>query len=407
MKIKKLFIIILFAWITLVSLSFYWNYSVAKEEQERISLESARTFYEYIVITRLWNARHAGIYVPITESTQPNPFLDPTLREIEVNDNLTLTRINPAFMTRQLSEIANERDGVQFHMTSLNPINPLNTPTAFEREVLQSFENGLKEKGVFITKGDQEQYFYMAPLITTKACLVCHAQQGYKEGDVRGGISVTFPYVMQLPLVSLILGHILIGLTGLLAIFFATKQLNRAYQTIQKQAVIDELTGIGNRRSFSETIVSEFKRHGRDQQPLSIIMCDIDKFKAYNDNYGHVEGDRCLRQIAMCIQSSLKRQSDFCARYGGEEFVILLPSTDADGAKQFAERLRLNIQDMQIPHHGSLPAKVVTISLGVTTTTEETIHNSYEKFINKADEALYNAKKHGRNQVQVYQEITK
>ena len=406
MKIKKLFFVIMFAWITLVSLSFYWNYTVAKEEQERISLESARTFYEYIVITRLWNARHAGIYVPITETTQPNPYLNTLLREITIDENLTLTKVNPAFMTRQLSEIASERDGVQFHMTSIDPINPRNTPTAFEAEVLQSFERGLKEKGVFITEDDQQQYFYMAPIITTKACLVCHAQQGYKEGDIRGGISITLPYVMQMPLISMTLGHILIGFTGLLAIFFATRQLSRAYQTIQKQAVIDELTGIGNRRSFSETIVSEFKRHGRDQQPLSIIMCDIDLFKAYNDNYGHVEGDRCLRQIAKCIQNSLKRQSDFCARYGGEEFVILLPSTDADGAKQFAERLRFNVQNMHIPHEYSPPAREVTISLGVTTSTEETIHNSYEKFINKADEALYNAKKHGRNQVQIYQEAT-
>ncbi|GKT11771.1 MAG: hypothetical protein ISEC1_P0741 [Thiomicrorhabdus sp.] len=405
MKVKRLFMLASVAWITLVSLSYYWNYTVAKKEQEKIALESARTFYEYITITQLWNARHAGIYAAVTETTQPNPYLKTPMRDIKINDQLTLTKIDPAFMTRQLAEITEERGGIRFKITSLNPVNPKNTPSDFEKELLESFEHGVTEKGIFITENKQEKYLYMAPLITTKACLRCHSLQGYSKGDIRGGVSITLPHIMNIPTLSLLIGHILIGLTGLMAIFYSTRQLNRAYKTIHRQAIIDDLTGIANRRSFSEKVITEFRRHNRDKQPLSIIMCDIDKFKAFNDSYGHIAGDHCLRKVAQCIQSTLKRPSDFCARYGGEEFIILLPNTGSDGAKEFAERLRFNIQNLNIPNENSLPTQLITISLGVVTSTNTCKDRAYERFINKADEALYYAKKQGRNQAQLYSEI--
>ncbi|MBW2195131.1 MAG: diguanylate cyclase [Deltaproteobacteria bacterium] len=401
MKIKKTILLIISAWVILIVISFLWNYTNVGKEQERIALHSARSFFDHIVITRLWNARHGGLYAPVTEKMLPNPYLDVPMRDIQINDKLKLTKVNPAYMTRQISEIAMEQKGVQFHITSLKPIRPQNKPTAREEKFLKEFEKGIKEKGMFIKKGVKYSYFYMAPLITKKACLRCHAKQGYNDGDVRGGISVTLPFIMKIPFLSLLLGHIVIGLVGLLGIIIAGGRLNKAYETTKKQALFDALTGIPNRRHFSESILREFRLSQRSGQPLSMIICDIDNFKAYNDTYGHSKGDLCLTKVAQTIKTSLKRPSDFCARYGGEEFVILLPNTPLDGAKHIAEKIRSNIEKMGIPHKNSLPTQVVTLSLGVTT-SEGTILVSHEELIKRADMVLFKAKEQGRNQVQSF-----
>jgi diguanylate cyclase (GGDEF)-like protein len=304
-------------------------------------------------------------------------------------------------MTRQISEIALEQEGVQFHITSLNPIRPQNKPTEREKIILSEFETGQKERGMFIKKGKKTSYFYMAPLTTQKACLKCHAKQGYREGDIRGGISITLPFVMKIPMLPLVLGHMAILVVGLVGITLAAGKLNRAYETIKSQAVLDALTGVPNRRSFSESIISEYRRSQRYQQPLSIIMCDVDHFKSYNDTYGHSSGDECLKKVAQAIQTSLKRPGDFCARYGGEEFVILLPNTPHDGGMHIAEIIRSNIEKLAIPHRHSSPARIVALSLGVAT-SEGDKDTSHEELIKQADMALYEAKKQGRNQVRSF-----
>jgi len=402
MEIKKTIILIIFAWVILIAISFLWNYTSAIKEQEGIAFQSARSFFKHLVITRLWNARHGGLYATVTEKMQPNPYLDVPMRDIKVNDKLKLTKVNPAFMTRQISEIALEQEGVKFHITSLKPIRPKNKPTAREEIFLKEFEKGIKEKAMFIEEGVKTSYFYMAPLITKKSCLKCHAKQGYNEGDVRGGISVTLPFVMKIPFLSLLVGHVVIGFVGLLGIVITGGKLNKAYKTIKKQAEFDALTGIPNRRSFTESILKEYKRSQRDQQPLSILMCDVDNFKAYNDTYGHSSGDLCLKKVARMIKTSLERPGDFCARYGGEEFVVLLPNTAFDGAMHIAEIIRSNIEKMEIPHKNSLHAQIVTLSLGVAT-LETTATISHEELIKHADVALYKAKEQGRNQVQSFE----
>ncbi|CAG36708.1 hypothetical protein DP1979 [Desulfotalea psychrophila LSv54] len=118
------------------------------------------------------------------------------MREIVVNDDLTLTKVNPAFMTRQISDITRVHEGVQFHLTSLKPLRPGNRATAREREFLKEFASGTREKELYSDREVKDSFFYMAPLITEKACLQCHARQGYREGDIRGGVSITTPYAM-------------------------------------------------------------------------------------------------------------------------------------------------------------------------------------------------------------------
>jgi len=402
MKFRKSILPVSVAWIILITMSFLWNYSNATKERETIALETARSFFNLIVITRDWNSRHGGVYVPITEKTPPNPYLEDPKRDVQVDDALGLTKVNPAFMTRQISEIAEEREGIIFHITSLKPIRPENKPTLREVTFLREFESGTKERGLFIQEDSRTLFFFMAPLQTEKACLNCHSKQGYKEGDIRGGISVTIPFTTGIPLFSLLLGHVGIGLVGLIGILLAGRKLGKAYETIERQAAIDALTEIPNRQSFSDTMEREFKRSQREQAPLSIIMCDIDHFKEYNDSYGHSNGDLCLKKVAQAIRNSLKRAGDFCARYGGEEFVVILPNTSPDGAMRVAERMRLNVEEMGIAHKKSLPARIVTMSLGVATSQDTATLVSLEDLIKCADVALYRAKEQGRNQVQIF-----
>ena len=402
MKFKKSIVPVSVAWMILITMSFMWNYTNAEEERETIAFQTARSFFDLIVITRDWNSRHGGVYVPVTDKTLPNPYLDDPKRDIRVDEALRLTKVNPAFMTRQISEIAEEMSGIIFHITSLNPIRPENKPTNREVSFLTDFERGTKERGLFVKEDSRMLFFFMAPLKTERACLQCHAKQGYKEGDIRGGISITLPFTMGTPLASLVLGHMGIGLIGLAGIFVGGSRLSKAYETIERQAVMDALTEIPNRQSFSDTMEREFRRSQRDRVPLSIIMCDIDHFKQYNDSYGHTQGDLCLKRIAQTIRNSLKRPGDFCARYGGEEFIVILPGTDPVGAMRVAERIRSRVEEMEIAHKKSLPARIVTLSLGVATSQDTATLVSLEELIQSADKALYKAKDQGRNQVQFF-----
>ncbi len=397
-------LLLAFSWVIIISLSFLGNYNSSKKERARIAHLTSRGIFAHIVNTRIWNTRHGSLYVPVTPLMQPNRYLKVPMRDIKINDSLTLTQVNPSFMTRQISEVAKEQSGIQFHMTSLNPIRPENKPTFREEESLKEFNNGTLEKGYFIENGNKDDFFYMAPLKAMKECLKCHNKQGYKEGDIVGGISLKLPMAEQLPLYSLILGHVAIGALGLLGIIIAVRQLNYAYDKIRNQAVTDALTGIPNRRHFSEAMLTEFGRSKRELQPLSLIMCDIDNFKSYNDTYGHSKGDYCLHKVAQTINETLGRASDFCARYGGEEFVVILPNTQRDGAISLAERIRSNVEKNDIEHEKSLPTQIVTLSLGVAT-LEKTANISYKELIKNADIALYKAKEEGRNRVCSFDDI--
>ena len=162
-------------------------------EEARIA---ARVAFEKDVLFRAWAASHGGIYVPVTEKTPPNPYLkDMPDRDIVTTKGKKLTLINPAYMTRQVYELADEKGGSHLlgHLTSLKPIRPQNAPTPWERVALESFEKGGGEYSEVVYHGDIQYMMLMRPLFVEKQCLRCHARQGYKEGDIRGGISVGVP----------------------------------------------------------------------------------------------------------------------------------------------------------------------------------------------------------------------
>lgn len=171
-------------------------------------------------------------------------------------------------------------------------------------------------------------------------------------------------------------------------------------QKLQRLISQDSLTGINNRRRFDEYLAFEWLRMTREQKPLSLILCDIDYFKPYNDTYGHPAGDSCLKQVAIAISRALKRPADLVARYGGEEFAVIMPNTNDVGAVQIAQKLRQEVYQLMIPHAASGVSEYVTLSLGVASTIPNQ-KLSAEKLIAAADDALYEAKKQGRNRVGV------
>ncbi len=174
--------------------SWYFSIRSTARDYSELALFTARSVFQQVVITRRWNALHGGVYVPVTQTTQSNPYLEDPLRDVVTTDGLKLTKLNPAYMTRLISDVMNEERGMQLHMTSLKPMRPGNAPDDWEREALESFGGGQKEQAAVIGTGAAAVYRYIAPLKTEESCLHCHAGQGYKLNDVRGGISVTFPY---------------------------------------------------------------------------------------------------------------------------------------------------------------------------------------------------------------------
>ena len=177
---------------------------------------------------------------------------------------------------------------------------------------------------------------------------------------------------------------------------FAEEALHKANEELKRLASVDGLTQIANRRRFDEIMEKEWERMIREKGALSLIMCDIDFFKLFNDNYGHQEGDRCLQAVAKAIDSALMRPADLAARYGGEEFVVILPNTNEQGAMHLAERIRKGILSLKIPHAHSKTSPYLSLSLGISSIIPEKGVLS-ETLIKAADMALYEAKEKGRN----------
>ena len=182
-----------------------------------------------------------------------------------------------------------------------------------------------------------------------------------------------------------------------LAVAVSNAQLTSANSALEGLATIDPLTGVSNRRAFDDRLRHEWQRAARTSRPVSLVILDVDFFKAFNDTYGHVAGDACLQQVARVVAASLDRPADILTRYGGEEFAAILPETDHAGATAIAEKMRAAVGALQISHQGS-SLGIVTTSLGVATCIPARYISAYS-LLERADAALYQAKAAGRNRV--------
>ena len=290
-----------------------------------------------------------------------------------------------------------------FHITSLKPLNPNNQPDDKERAALTAFENGVPEFAWEQDIGGLAHYRYMASLKVEESCLNCHAKQGYREGDIRGGISISF----QMSEVQKRLQHnslVILGLATLticvvmlfIGLFFRglIRKLAEARATLNQMAMTDQLTGLANRHALFERLDEEYERQKRSGQPLSVAMIDVDNFKSVNDTYGHATGDTVLQKIALHIRSGV-RKYDVAARFGGEEFLVLLPNCDLINTQQTAERIRKAIEEQVYAGSGD-GQRGITVSMGVASLRPG---EDKEALIHRADTALYRAKADGRNRV--------
>lgn len=178
----------------------------------------------------------------------------------------------------------------------------------------------------------------------------------------------------------------------------ARSKLEDANERLTELSYEDSLTGLGNKRKFNEKLNREWERLAREDSPLSLVMIDIDNFKAYNDRYGHEAGDEVLKKVGEKISEAVRRPADTAARYGGEEFILVLPDTEMEGGLKVAEDLRAEVEELEITHEAAENGSVLTISLGVATAVPDRDQKN-RKLVKQADSELYRAKSQGRNRV--------
>jgi diguanylate cyclase (GGDEF)-like protein len=243
----------------------------------------------------------------------------------------------------------------------------------------------------------------MAPLKIEQSCLTCHNDLGYKVGDVRGGISVSFDitdienslHTNQAITILLILVILAVVMGGIFLIARSLYQkLTNARKQLQTQADLDGLTNLFNRRYFFEVLEREVERSRRYQNELCCVMLDLDHFKSVNDTFGHTGGDLVLKELARMIRANI-RTSDTAARYGGEEFIIMMPQTSLENARAAAEKLRQQVAAIAVD---TPKGKItVTASFGVSSIDNRLAESAVDEIVRRADGALYEAKANGRN----------
>ncbi len=217
----------------------------------------------------------------------------------------------------------------------------------------------------------------------------------------RAASVIVLPPTLDAPVATMLLIESVLHTTGMSMVLLALsceRSERRGTAQLRSQALQDGLTGIGNRRHFDREMETEFRRAVRAGQSLALLMLDVDHFKLFNDRYGHLQGDACLRRIATAIASQVNRPGDVIARFGGEEFVVLLPDTDAAGARLIAETVRRTVEAIGIPHMGGVGG-VVTVSVGVAAWAPARSASGPPALLRAADAALYDAKEDGRNRV--------
>lgn len=369
--------------------------------------QQAASYFDLIVRIRRWNSDYGGVYVEKKEGVKSNPYLLSVGIEPDTRDKAgtLFTMKNPALMTKELSTVYSNLNGIRFHITSLKLMNHENAPDAFELRALEKLAGGQREYWEIEKKATGSEFRYMAPLPFEFSCQKCHFKFNYRIGDIRGGISITIPFAgtereMRLNSISIV-GLSLLTLTLLLGSTFIMlnnmgNKIDAAQNALLEASIRDELTGLHNRRFLMSRLHEEYERARRNGTMLGLLMLDIDYFKNINDRYGHPAGDEVLRSVAQNLAFML-REYDVAGRYGGEEFVVVSTGTTAEDLVRLADRIRERIESLEM--HGKAPALRVTVSIGVSALEE---CDSAESLLKRADVALYRAKHRGRNRTVLY-----
>jgi diguanylate cyclase (GGDEF)-like protein len=419
--VRKYFLFLI-GWSVLVGSSLTWTISQESQKTLGMATATARTNIEKDIIFRKWVALHGGVYIKPTKAVPPNPYLKIPNRDVHTTDGMELTLMNPAYALRELQSLEGNNTTSKSHLTSLNPINPRNLPDEWEADALKRFESGAKEvMGVQLSDG-QSYLRLMAPFIVEADCLKCHEQQGYKLGDIRGGVSTTVslaPFMAEEKKHNLtqMVSHGLIWMVGLFGMgaFYRREQLfdaerKRMEDEVRQLAFYDALTGLPNRRLLHDRLTRAIVLSKRSGRYGAVMFLDLDNFKPLNDEYGHAVGDLLLIEVAKRLTSGI-REVDTVARFGGDEFVVIINELETEAAEatahagNVAEKILAMLSapyEMIVPdgigtrmvvHHCSACIGVVVFSN----------HGSgQEELLKWADKAMYQAKAAGRSSVRFY-----
>ena len=338
---------------------------------------------------------------------------------------------NPATYTIELAEnLSDESSGVLFRLYSDYPFPNRKATGGPQDQFGQDALTYLKKHSdvPFYRKEifrDRLTFRYAEAIMMEPSCVDCHNTLSYspkrdwKVGQVGGIVEITQPLdaimlIAQsgLKTIYTVLATITgLAIAGLVLVIGRFRMVNRELEkkvaertaALNRLATLDGLTQLANRRQFDQVLEQEWRRLQRRHQPLSLLLCDVDYFKNYNDTYGHQAGDDCLRAIAQVLQSSVKRPGEFAARYGGEEFAIVLPDANRLEATQVGDLIRTAMHRLKIPHATSGNHSHVTLSIGIAINIPNA-NDCPQQLIKAADDALYQAKNQGRDRYVVWSE---
>lgn len=391
----------------ITGLSLNWNLSLINKHLTEIALHETRGVFTLILITRQWNSLHQGVYVKVTDKTKPNPYLIEAERDIIANGVL-FTKMNPAYMTREIADLTQLGTGVALHIASLKPVNPHNKPDAWEKTALEEFVKGKSEYYGFTETKRGLEFRYAGPLYMEKECYQCHSDM-HNISNIRGTVTVSLPADPLVAMLkpqkqSVIIFHILVFLAISAIIWFTLTKLQQHLQErlemeklIKHQAYHDSLTGLPNRRMYERILQQTINKAEQEKTQLGIAFLDLDGFKNANDTYGHHVGDELLKQVAERLTSEV-RNGDIVARQGGDEFVVLINGIEGAGEMvKIAERiLKAIAKSFTIQGHEIR----ITTSIGISLFPRDGKDST--ELIIKADSALYESKISGRNRYTFY-----
>lgn len=388
-------------WTFVIGGSLFWNIVQIKQKTIEIGKIQAQISYEKDLFYRRWNSIHGGLYVPVTKDTLPNPYLSHVPeRDIKTPSGKLLTLMNPAYMTRQANELIKKEQGFGGHITSLKPLRPENKPDSWEKKALEEFEQG-KDMVMSVENMEGENYFrVMHPFITEERCLKCHEAQGYKVGDIRGGISVSIPMaplyaIQQERIHALTIVHTVLWFLGISGLLFTRQRLKASEQKehklveeLQSLSIKDDLTGLYNRRGILSMVTQQYSIAKRIQKTLMLVYIDLDGMKQINDIYGHQEGDNALIDTADILKITF-RETDIIARIGGDEFAVFGMVMEDKGLNIVTSRINEKLER----HLGEYTARStksyrLSLSNGIAFADPEKPF-SFDSMLSEADQNMY------------------
>jgi len=409
MFMNKKFFITLF-WSLLVLSSYLFVSSILRAQSIELAKNTARANYEKDLAFREWATSHGGIYVPVDENrTPPSPYLKHMFEQnIKTPSGRELTLMNPAYMLRQMMNEYAGLYGTKAKITSLNPINPDNAPDAWESAALDRFNNGIDEYSEIVKKEGVEVMRFIKPMRTTKGCRSCHTGQGYKVGEISGGISVSVPMnyfytILEKSILTSYLFHLIIWIIGLLVIAYLFRQREKFLKEqleytnrLKELAHYDSLTSLPNRAMFFDYLEKSINMSKRDEKKFAVMFLDLDNFKIINDSHGHHVGDKLLKNVSERM-NVLKREYDIFARIGGDEFLFLIFDESASNIAHFAQRL---VNAFELPFKIDENVFHISGSVGISLYPKD--GETSKELLQNADSAMYKAKDLGKNNYQFF-----